>query len=182
MASSPPAFPFGSDCKASAYNARDPGSIPGSGSSPGEGNGNPLQNSCLENPTDRAQSQTRLSDFTFTFHFHILKSHPVWTSRCRKGDNWHKQVPWHHPQYPRPSFKDRLEVSDGSGPNGTLDSAEPGEGCGAPPAALGAMGTLPWCRRQQQACPSLSFPTRSSQKPLIQYLIKLLGGGVLGWN
>ena len=43
-------FPRGSDGKASAYNAGDPGSIPGSGSFPGEGNGNPLQYSCLENP------------------------------------------------------------------------------------------------------------------------------------
>ena len=40
------------DSKASAYNAGDPGLIPGSGRSPGEGNGNPLQYSCLENPTD----------------------------------------------------------------------------------------------------------------------------------
>ena len=57
----------------SACNAGDPGSIPGLGRSPGEGNGNPLQYSCLENPTDRgawwatvhgvAESQTRLSDF-----------------------------------------------------------------------------------------------------------------------
>ena len=48
-----------------------------------EGNGNPLQYSCLENPMDGgawkaavpevAKSQTRLSDFTFTFHFHALK-------------------------------------------------------------------------------------------------------------
>ena len=37
---------------ASGYNAGDPGSIPGSGRSPGEGNGNPLQYSCLENPMD----------------------------------------------------------------------------------------------------------------------------------
>ena len=43
-------FPGGSDGKASAYNAGDPGSIPGSGRSPREGNGNPLQYSCLENP------------------------------------------------------------------------------------------------------------------------------------
>jgi len=41
-----------SDSKASAYNAGDPGSIPESGRSPGEGNGNPLQYSCLENPMD----------------------------------------------------------------------------------------------------------------------------------
>ena len=42
-------FPGGSDGKASAYDAGDPGSIPGSGRSPGEGNGNPLQYSHLEN-------------------------------------------------------------------------------------------------------------------------------------
>ena len=49
----------------------------------GEGKGNPLQYSCLENPVDRGawwaavyrvtQSRTRLSDFTFTFHFHALE-------------------------------------------------------------------------------------------------------------
>ena len=44
--------PGGSDGKASAWNAGDPGSIPGLGRSPGEGNGNPLQHSCLENPMD----------------------------------------------------------------------------------------------------------------------------------
>ena len=70
-------FPGGSEVKASASNVEDLGSIPGSGRSPGEGNGNPLQSSCLENPIDRgawwatvhgvAKSQTRLSDFTFTF-------------------------------------------------------------------------------------------------------------------
>ena len=46
-------FPGGSDGKASAYNAGDPGSIPGLGRSCGEGNGNPLQYSCLDNPMDR---------------------------------------------------------------------------------------------------------------------------------
>ena len=66
----------GSDGKASVCNAGDPGSIPGLGRSPGEGNGSPLQYSYLENPMDRgawqaivhgvAKSQTRLSDFTFT--------------------------------------------------------------------------------------------------------------------
>ena len=45
-------FPGGSDGKASVYNAGDLGSIPGSGRFPGEGNGNPLQYSCLENPMD----------------------------------------------------------------------------------------------------------------------------------
>ena len=76
-------FPGGSDGKASAYNAGDQGSIPGLGRSSGEGNGNPLQYSCLENPMDRgawwaavhgvAKSRTQLSDFTFTFHFHALE-------------------------------------------------------------------------------------------------------------
>ena len=42
-------FPGGSDGKESACNAGDPGSIPGLGRFPGEGNGNPLQYSCLEN-------------------------------------------------------------------------------------------------------------------------------------
>ena len=46
-------FPNSSDSKASAYNAGDPSSTPGLGTSPGEGNGNPLQYSCLENPMDR---------------------------------------------------------------------------------------------------------------------------------
>ena len=45
-------FPGGSDSKASAYNAGGLGSIPGSGRSPGEGNGNLFQYSCLENPVD----------------------------------------------------------------------------------------------------------------------------------
>ena len=67
-------FPGGSEVKASARNVGDLGSIPGSGRSPGEGNGNLLQYCCLENPMDRgawwaivhgvAKSQTRLSNFT----------------------------------------------------------------------------------------------------------------------
>ena len=46
-------FPGGSDCKESACNAGDPGSIPGLGRSPGEETGCPLQYSCLENSMDR---------------------------------------------------------------------------------------------------------------------------------
>ena len=45
-------FPGGADGKASAYSAEDLGSIPRSGRSSGEGNGNPLQYSCLESPMD----------------------------------------------------------------------------------------------------------------------------------
>ena len=46
-------FSDGSDGKESICNAGDPGPIPGSGISPGEGSGNPFQDSCLENPMDR---------------------------------------------------------------------------------------------------------------------------------
>ena len=46
-------FPGGSDGKASAYKVGHPGSIPGLGRSPGEGNGNLLQYSCLGNPMNR---------------------------------------------------------------------------------------------------------------------------------
>ena len=48
-----PGFPGGSDGKETFCNAEDPGSIPGSGRSPGEGNGNPFQYSCLDNHEDR---------------------------------------------------------------------------------------------------------------------------------
>ena len=67
-------FPGGSEVKASASHVGDLGLIPGSGRSPGEGNGNPLQYSCLENPMDGgvwwatvhgvAKSRKRLSDLT----------------------------------------------------------------------------------------------------------------------
>ena len=46
-------FPGGAEVKASAFNVGDLDSIPGLGRSPGEGNGNPLQYSCLENPVAR---------------------------------------------------------------------------------------------------------------------------------
>ena len=49
------AVPSGSDGEASAYSAEDLGLIPGSGRSSGEGNGNPLQYSCLENPMDAGE-------------------------------------------------------------------------------------------------------------------------------
>ena len=75
-------FPSGSDGKASTYNMADLGQIPGSGRFHGEGNGNPLQYSCLENPMDRgawqvpvhgvAQSGIQLSNFTFTFTSSVI--------------------------------------------------------------------------------------------------------------
>ena len=75
-------FPGGSEGKASACNAGDLGSIPGLERSPGGGNGNPLQYSCLENPVDgeacRLQSMVVYSlwgckelDTTERLHFHF---------------------------------------------------------------------------------------------------------------
>ena len=75
-------FPDGSVDKESACSVGDPDSICGLGKSPGGGNGNPFQYSCLENPIDRgawqaavhgvAKSQTLLSDFTFFLLSFIL--------------------------------------------------------------------------------------------------------------
>ena len=76
-------LPWWSDSKESACSAGDLGSAPGLERSPGEGNDDPLQYSCLENPMDRGawwaavhgveKSLTRLSGFTFTFCFHALE-------------------------------------------------------------------------------------------------------------
>ena len=75
-------LPYSSDGEESACNATDPGLILGSERSPGEGNGNPLQNFCLENPMDRGawqaavyrvtKSQTQLKRLN-THAQHILK-------------------------------------------------------------------------------------------------------------
>ena len=90
--------PDGSEGKESACSAGDLSSIPGPGRSSGEANGNPLQDSCLENPMDTEvwqatvhgveKSRTRLSDNTFTFfHFlrrfllHLLKGHHILQER-----------------------------------------------------------------------------------------------------
>ena len=83
-------FPGGSDGKASACNVGDRGSIPGLGRSPGEGNGNPLQYSCLENPMEGgawwatvhgvAKSRTGLSDFT--------SQHLIGSASSKVGFSW----------------------------------------------------------------------------------------------
>ena len=88
-------FPGGSEVKASTSNAGDPGSIPGSGRSPGEGNGNPLQCSCLENPMDggawwaiqstgRKESDTteRLLFLSLSFPSVGRKKLQYWTPWC----------------------------------------------------------------------------------------------------
>ena len=72
-------FPGGSEVKNPPANAGDLRSIPGSGRSPGEGNGNPLQYSCLENPMDGEAWQATVhgvakeSDTTYQVNKNILK-------------------------------------------------------------------------------------------------------------
>ena len=88
-----PFFPGGSEVKESDCNAGDPGSISGSGRSPGEGNGNPLQYSCLGNPMDGgawwptvhgvSKSWTRLSYFTSR---HFPGGSDGKESACNAGD------------------------------------------------------------------------------------------------
>ena len=96
--------PGGSDGKASACNAGDLGSIPGSGRSPGEGNGNPLQYSCLQNSMDGGawwatvhgvtRSWTRLSDFmheqlsTAQHIRYLQKTHFRSRDTCRLKARW----------------------------------------------------------------------------------------------
>ena len=80
-------FPVDSEGKESACNAGNPGSIPGSGGYPGEGNGNPLQYCCLENSMDRGtwqatvlgvvKSQIQLSDLHFHFHLKQTPSYKI---------------------------------------------------------------------------------------------------------
>ena len=80
-------FPSGSDDKESACKAGDLGFIPGSGRSPKEGKGYPLQYSCLENPMDRGAWRAtyspwglKESDTTERLSTHKNASHPLWTA------------------------------------------------------------------------------------------------------
>ena len=69
-------FPGDSEVKASAYNVGDLGSIPGSRRSPGEGNGNPFQYSCPENPMDRGAWQVAVHGVTIFGHGLAIKPLP----------------------------------------------------------------------------------------------------------
>ena len=66
-------FPAASDGKESACNAGDRGYIPGLGRSPGEGNGNPLQYSCLKNPRDRGAWQATAHGVSSVGHDLVTK-------------------------------------------------------------------------------------------------------------
>ena len=69
-------FSRNSVSKESACNAGDLGSIPGSGRSPGEGNGNPLQYSCLENPMDKGAWQATVHEVARVEHNLATKPSP----------------------------------------------------------------------------------------------------------
>ena len=109
-------FPGGSEDKASAYNAGDPGSIPGLGRSPGEGNGNPLQYSCLENPMDRgawwatvdgvAKSRTRVSNFTIFLSFFLYAFSQF---SCSVGSDTLRPHGLQHARPPCPSPTPRVD-------------------------------------------------------------------------
>ena len=87
-----------SDGKESTCNVEDKGSVPGLGRSLGEGNGKPLQYSCLENLMDRgawwatshevANSWIRLRDYTFTFHFHKVQTIGIKKKYCYPTCPW----------------------------------------------------------------------------------------------
>ena len=66
-------FPGGSEVKVPASNAGDLSSIPGSGRHPGEGNGNPLQYSCLENPIDKGAWQATVHGVARVRHDLVTK-------------------------------------------------------------------------------------------------------------
>ena len=87
-------LPCSSDGKESACNAGDPGSMPGWGRSPGEGNGNPLQYSCLENPMDRGAwrttvqgvAESNMTEWLTLLHWSTVKTLTFtlkWEGNCR---------------------------------------------------------------------------------------------------
>ena len=76
-------FPGSSYSKESAYNAGDLGSVPGLGRSPGEGNGNPLQYSCLDNPMDR--------EARWAIVHGVTKSR-TWLNRLSTHTQWHIEL------------------------------------------------------------------------------------------
>ena len=105
-----PGFPGELSGKESACNAGDLGSIPGSERSPREGNGTPLQYSCLENP----HGQRGLADYSpwgrkeldMTEQLSRWLSGKESTCQCRRHgfDPWFKKTPWSRKWQPRPVF------------------------------------------------------------------------------
>ena len=98
----PKGYPGGSDGKESAYNARCPGPVPGSERSPGQGDGNPLQYSFLENPHDRrtwwatvgcSPGGCKELDMTERLQFHSFSYAQEWDFWITKSDT-ERQIPY----------------------------------------------------------------------------------------
>ena len=121
----------------SAWNAGDLGSIPGSGRSPEEGNSNPLQYSCLENPMDGGawwaavhgvtKSRTRPSDFTFTLLIKTIQFNSVAQSCPTFCDPMNCSTPGLpvHPQLPEFTQTHIHQVSDAIQPSHSLSYPSP---------------------------------------------------------
>ena len=128
-------FPGGSDGKESACNAGDPGLIPGSGRSPGEVNGNPLEYSCLENPMDRggwraivhgvSQSQNlENSSAPLLLHTHLLaQATATFPGGGRESSNWSpcftsiqsvftRHFPWARPCSPHWGYSSKQKLAE----------------------------------------------------------------------
>ena len=123
-------FPYSSVGRESACNAGDLGSIPGSGRSPGEGNGKPPRYSCLENPMNRGawQSRTLLSDFSLHFWPMSVSGQAPNPSliRPRRGRTTN---------LPNPPLKSRNLNHRRSVLNGQALGKFPGQGAGLPEVA-----------------------------------------------
>ena len=81
-------FPCSSVGKESACNVGDLGSIPGLGRSPGEGNGNPLQYSCLENPMDRGARQATVHGVARAGYDLATKPQTKWKIAYKNRSFW----------------------------------------------------------------------------------------------
>ena len=86
-------FPHSSVDKESACSAGDPASIPGLGRSPGEGNGNPLQYSCLENPIDRGAWQVTVDGVARVRHDLVSKPPPPNLARLWNACQYFSSAP-----------------------------------------------------------------------------------------
>ena len=116
-------FPSGSDGKDSTCSAGDPGSISGSGRSPGGGNRNPLQYPCLENSMDRGAFELQSMRFhDWATNTQDAQRLPKWLSckesacqhRRHRFNPWVRKVPWRRKGQPTPAFSPGKSHGQGS--------------------------------------------------------------------
>ena len=100
-------LPWSADGKESACDVGDPGSIPQSGRSPGEGNGNPLRCSCLENPRDGGAQWATVPGVTVGYDgvtVTVLIKESACQCRRRRFDPWVEKIPLRRSWQPTPVF------------------------------------------------------------------------------